>query len=322
MAKRSFGLKNFLFSFVIVCIVIYIFQNGNGSVKTIVAEKGTLEDIINAQGIVIKDEEVFCAGVDGNITYYHNDGEKVNKGLLIADINTNSSKIPCYSGRAGIITYKVDGLEDVYKYQDVLNLTSSSTVRKEFTETDSSKSPNVKNGDKLFKIISGFDYYIAATLSNEYAKLFEENKYVKIRVISNGTESDIWGYIKKINYGSEESVIILYFDDYFYKIYDKRYIDLQMITDIHEGLKIDSKAICEKDGVKGVYVVDISNIVKFFPVQILGQNDKDTVVYEGDFVSESQRRTIKLAEKTYETIKIFDKIVLDPDKVYEGQIVK
>jgi len=69
--KKSFGLKNFLFSFVMVCVVIYIFQNYNGSVETIVAEKGSLEDIVEAKGIVIKDEEVYSASIDGNVSYYH-----------------------------------------------------------------------------------------------------------------------------------------------------------------------------------------------------------------------------------------------------------
>jgi len=93
--KKSFGLKNFLFSFVMVCVVIYIFQNYNGSVETIVAEKGSLEDIVEAKGIVIKDEEVYSASIDGNVTYYLDDGEKINKGLLVADIHTdlNSSQI-------------------------------------------------------------------------------------------------------------------------------------------------------------------------------------------------------------------------------------
>ena len=90
MAKKSFGLKNFLFSFVIVCIVIYFFQNSIESVKTIVAEKGVLEDIISAKGIVVKDEEIYIANSDGFVTYYHNDGDKVNKGLLVADINTDN----------------------------------------------------------------------------------------------------------------------------------------------------------------------------------------------------------------------------------------
>jgi len=416
MAKKSFGLKNFFFSFVTVCVVIYIFQNSNGSVETMVAEKGNLEDIIKAKGIVVKDEDVFSANVDGNITYTHNDGDKVNKGLLVAELNTDSNtsqiksqiseletaielknsgiketvqvvdavkndeisqedlqtsilnndidniykiqvnnnealgisdnkykdydisqlesmknsllkslgtnKVPYYSNRSGIITYKIDGLEDSYKYENVFGLTPSSTVQMDYVETDSSKNANVVNGDKLYKIISNFDYYIAATVNNEFAKLFEENKYIKTRVISDGSESEIWGYIKKINYGSEESVLIIYFDDYFYKIYDKRYVDLQLITDIHEGLKIDAKALCDKNGLNGVYIKDASNIVKFFPVLILGRDENIAIISAGDYISENQRRILIISENTYETIKIFDKVVLEPDKVYEGQIAK
>ncbi len=418
MAKKSFGLKNFLFSFVIVCIVIYFFQNSIESVKTIVAEKGVLEDIISAKGIVVKDEEIYIANSDGFVTYYHNDGDKVNKGLLVADINTDNktanlkdqvdeieaaiklknneknkknhasdakvndeksekelqssilnkdlenvynivgqednnteasasdnkykdydlkqleslknsllknlgkNKLPFYSNRSGIITYKIDGLEDKYKYGDVLTITPSSTSPMEYVESDTSKNSSVANGQKLFKIIRNFDYYIAVTVSNEYAKLFEENKYIKTRISSGNDENVVWGFIKKINYGSEQSVLIIYFDEYFYKVYDKRYVDLQLITDTHEGLKIDAKALCEKDGMTGVYVKDVSNIVKFFPVEILGQDKKTAIIYIGDYVSENDRRVIKFSEKKYETIKIFDKIVLEPDKVYEGQILK
>nr|WP_312576001.1 HlyD family efflux transporter periplasmic adaptor subunit [Sedimentibacter sp.] len=421
MAKKNFGLKNFFFSFVMVCIVIYIFQNHNGSVETIVAEKGNLEDIIEAKGIVVKDEEVYSTEIDGNITYYHDDGEKVNKGTLLADIHTDSNsvqiknqieeiqsaielknsneklkkdndktsltseeainfqtavqtnilnnnlddmydtigqvsgnefqystgnkyddydvsylksminslsksldtnKIPCYSKKSGIFTYKTDGLEDYYKYENVLDITPSSTIQKEYVETDSSLSSEVSSGDKLYKIISNFNYYIAATVNNEYAKLFEANKYIKTRIKYDGQDVEAWGYIKKINYGSEESVIIIYFDDYFYKIYDKRYVDLELITDIHEGIKINTKALVENNGLKGVYIKDASNIVKFFPVEILGQDGDVTIISIGDYVSEDRRRVINISDDSYETIKIFDKVILEPNKVYEGQIAE
>jgi len=421
MSKRNFGLMNFFFSFVIVCIVIYIFRNYNGSVETIAAEKGILEDIIEAKGIVVKDEEVFSASIDGNITYYHNDGEKVNKGLLVADIHTDSNstqiknqiseiqtaidfknkneskekeqgenaitneemsilqndiqtsilnsnlddmytiigqvnnngvqssssnkydsynitdlksmisslskvlgtnKIQFYSQQSGILTYKIDGLEDSYKYENVLNLTPSSTIQMDYTETDSIKNLTVTKGNAIFKIIKNFDYYIAATVNNEDAKLFEENKYIKTRFKYDGLENEAWGYIKKINYGSENSVLIIYFDDYFYKIYDKRYVDLELITDTNEGIKIDTKALAQKDGLTGVYVADASNIVKFFPVDILSQHDNTSIISLGSYVSEDQRRVINVLDNSYETIKIFDKIILEPDKVYEGQIVQ
>jgi putative membrane fusion protein len=419
MARKNFGLKNFFFSFATVCLVIYIFKNINGSVDIMVAEDGNLEDVIESSGIVVKDEEVYAASLDGSVTYYYDDGTKIKEGQLVAELNTdtnsvqinkqieevqtaidlkkskiNSSaaeqavsketlssyeteiqasilnsdldamynivgqvdnksietysggeyeqydvdqletmkksllssvstkKVPYYSSMAGIITYKIDGLEDVYKFQDVLNITPSGTKEQEYNISDKSQSETVAKDESIYKIIRNFEYYIAATVDNEKAKLFEENKYVKIRVLTDGSEHVVWGYIKKINYGSESSVLILYFDDYFYKIYDKRYVNLQIITDIHDGLKISSVALTEKDGLDGVYVEDASNIIKFFPVEILGQNGDVTIVSSGEYSGENERRIIHINDKGYSTIKTFDKVILEPDKVYEGQIAQ
>jgi len=415
MARKNFGLKNFFFSFATVCIVVYIFQNINGSVNTMVAENGNLEDVIKADGIVVKDEEVYNATLDGSVSYYYEDGTKVKEGQLVADLNTDTNsaqinkqiaevqiaidlknnseentaavlsketlssyendiqasilnddinnvynivgqvnnngmntytddkydgydvaqletmknslissvstnKVPYYSSQAGLITYKIDGLEDKYKFENVLNMTPSSTIKQDYTMTDKSQSQTVVKNDSIYKIIKNFEYYIAATVDNEKAKLFEENKYIKTRILSDGVQHEVWGYIKKINYGSEESVLILYFDDYFYKVYDKRYVDLELITDIHEGLKVSTKALTEKNGLTGVYAEDASNIIKFFPVEILGQDENNAIVSLGEYVGENERKQINIADKSYPTIKIFDKIILDPDNVYEGQI--
>jgi putative membrane fusion protein len=410
MRKKNFGIMNFFFSFVIVCIVIYIFKNINGSVETMVANKGVLEDIIKADGIVVKDETAYSAASSGNVTYYREDGEKIKEGILIADLNQGSdsseisgelaeiekaienkknsgqaasssdsssanqselqegilnkdldkvysasgqgsnqsggskydiygiaeleqmksnlqgrlgtSKVSFYSEKSGVVTFKIDGLEDKYSYENVMDIQPSGTDEKESTAVDMKQKTSVSGSDKIFKIISSFDYYIAATMDNEKAKMFEENKYVKTRIISDSSSHEVWGLIKKINYGSERSVLIIYYDDFFHKIYDKRYVDLELITDTHEGIKINSEAVTEKDGMKGVYVCDASNIVKFFPVEILGDDGKTTIVYEGDFVSENQRRIVVVSDKKYDTIKFFDKVILKPEKVHDGQVVE
>lgn len=416
MAKRkNFGLKNFFFSFVIVCIVIYIFQTINGSVETMVAENGSLEDVINADGIIVKDEKVYNASVGGSVTYYCEDGAKVKAGQLVADLNTDTNsaqiskqiaeiqatidlkknnsnskaeslsqesltafendiqasilnnelsdmynivgqvnnkgnattyegsydkydiaqleamkkdlansisthKVPYYSGMAGLITYKIDGLENEYKFENVMNMTPSSTVKRDYSMSDKSQKEAVAENEGMFKITRNFDYYIVATVDNEKAKLFEENKYVKTRILSDGGQHEVWGYIKKINYGSEQSVLILYFDDYFYKIYDRRYVDLELITDIYEGVKIDTKSLTELNGLTGVYVQDASNIIKFFPVEILGRDEESAIISTGEYVGEHDRRIIKIDDKAYPTVKIFDKVVLEPEDVYDGQI--
>lgn len=416
MAKRkNYGIKNFFFSFAAVCIVIYIFQNINGSFETMVAENGSLEEVIKADGIIIKDEKVYNASLDGSVTYYYKDGSKVKEGHLVADLNSDlnsaqvskqiaeiqaaidskkntttsdsvaafsqenfatyeneiqasilnndlnnmynivgqvsdndiytyettyeqydlselealknslsksisTNKIPYYSGQAGIITYKIDGLEEIYTYEDVLNMTPSTIVKREYTVSDKSQKETVSEHEGIFKIIKNFDYYIVAAVDNEKAKLFEENKYIKTRIITNGTQHEAWGYIEKINYGSEQSVLILYFDDYFFKIYDKRYVNLELITDIYEGLKINTKALTQLDGMTGVYVQDASNIIKFFPVEILGKDENYVVISLGEYVGEHERRIINIDDKIYPTVKIFDKIILEPENVYDGQI--
>ncbi len=420
MAKRrNIGLKNFFFSLAVVLLSFYIFKYMNIAVETTVAENGTLEDIINADGVIIKDEHVYNATVNGSATYYYADGSKVKEGQLVADLNTdtNSSqinkqiseiqaainikknangtnteaatltqetlsafeneiqtsilnnefinmynivgqtnnnesivatvnegtyeqydlsqlesmknnleksisthKVPYYSAHAGLITYKIDGLENEYNYEDVHNMTPSSTIKKDMQLADKSSQVAFSANEGMFKIIRNFDYYIAATVDNEKAKLFEENKYIKTRILSDGEQHEVWGYIEKINYGSEQSVLILYFNDYFYKVYDKRYVNLELITDIYEGIKISNKSITQQNEFTGVYILDASNIIKFFPVEILGKDEENSIVSIGEYVSENKRRVIKIGEKVHPTVKIFDKIVMEPENVYDGQI--
>lgn len=418
MAKRkNFGVKNFFFSLAAVCLSFYIFQNFNGSVETMIAENGNLEDVIKADGVIVKDEEVYNATTDGSVTYYCEDGGKVKAGQLVADLNTDaaasdisrqvaeiqaaidlkknsldspvqnndveqeslisfeseiqasilnnelnnmynitgqatnitgvlpregdygqydttqletmkanlmagisSHKVSSYSEKAGIISYKIDGLEDEYLFENVLNLTPSATARKDYSVSDKSQSATVTANEGIYKIMRNFDYYIAATVDNDKAKLFEENKYIKTRILSDGEQHEVWGYIKKINYGSEQSVLILYFDDYFYKIYDKRYVDLELITDIYEGLKINTKSLTQLDGLTGVYVQDASNIIKFFPVEIIGSNDEYAIIDPGQYVGENERKVINIDDKLYSTVKIFDKVISEPENVYDGEI--
>lgn len=406
MARKNFGLKNFFLSFALVIIAIYVFQNFKSPADFMVAENGILEDVIKAEGIVVKDENVYSATLDGSVLYYFEEGTKIKEGQLIADINTDvdsvevnkqiaeiqsaidnrenseqvlsqenftayqnelqisilnnelqnmysiveqmtnndfysgkydeysisqlnemknnlsnsvsTHKVPYYSDRAGIITYKTDGLEDDYKFENVMDMTPSSTVRREYSFKD--KRETVQKDESFYKIIRNFEYYIIVTVNNEKARLFEENKYIKVRILSDGEQHIVWGFIKKINYGSEESVLVLYFDDYFYKVYDKRYVNIELITAAYEGLKIKNEALIEINGMKGVYVKDASNIIKFFPVEIQGSNEEYSIVFPGDYIGINERNIITIGEKRYPTIKIFDKVILEPDKVYEGQI--
>lgn len=423
MSKKSFGIKNFLFSFAIVCIVIYIFQHYNNSVDTETVELGSLEEAIPARGVVVKDETVYTATCDGNVIFHREEGERLNKGLLVADVNTDASaseinrqiaelntaielkknpqvdeaiatnvpehtdakkyeadmqesilrgdynsvysmldsigngsaviyesgkydgytvdeleamksnlsrgletnNIPYYSQRSGIISFMTDGLESMFSLDNADSIMPSDIRTSSYELTGSSADRAVESGDKLFKITENFSYYIAAAVSNDYIKLFTDGDEIKsdvrLKVNTGDTAFETWGEIRKINYGSEESVLIIYNNEFFYDIYDKRFVDVELIYRVHEGLLVSSSALTKRNGIDGVYVKDASNIIKFFPVDVLYKKNDVAIVSEGEYVSSTDRRCIEIYGSVEDTVKIFDRIVTEPERVYEGQIV-
>src|SRR5690606_22402387 len=117
-------------SFAFVVIAIYVFQNFKSPADFMVAENGILEDVIKAEGIVVKDENVYSATLDGNVLYYYEEGTKIKEGQLIADINTDADSAEVNRQIAEIQSARqklensgqVLSQENFTAYQDVLQI--------------------------------------------------------------------------------------------------------------------------------------------------------------------------------------------------------
>lgn len=373
MSKKRFYFRNYVIIFIIVCSFLYVVQKYNNMIDTSILEYDELEEIINTDGIIIKDEAILSSKSIGDVKYYYNEGQKVNKGAYLADISTVSSaeqinaeialinkalnstdsvitigngengkyskytndelkvlkesfekaltnnKVPVFSPKSGFVTYVFDGLEDTFKYEDVLDIMPSRLHNLEEVIVNTNNAGSVNVDDKLLKVINNFEFYMVCLVNNSDISTYKEGSYIRVRF--NDDDNIVFGYIEKINSSSEESVLIVSFDDFFYKVYNKRIVKTELIKNIYQGIKVDKEAVIEKDGITGVYVKDISNIIKFFPVDIIGSNDEYYMVSQGDIITEGDRGRITINDEIYSTVKAFDKVVLDPDKVYEGQIV-
>lgn len=254
---------------------------------------------------------------DSKYSGYNIDELKKEKQQLEDSLKNN--KISYYAPKSGFVTYIIDGLESKFKINDVNNLTPASLSNIIENPVNTIDIENVSNGDNLVKVINNFNYYIACIIDNDDLSLYKEQSYIKVRFDDN--ENIIYGWIEKINTGLEQSVLIINFDDFFYQIYNKRIVKLQLITNVYEGIKISKKAVLEKDGMIGVYIKDISNIIKFLPIEIIGENDEYYIVSQGSNAYEGNRGVITINGSSYYTVKTFDKIVLDKDKVYEEEII-
>lgn len=274
----------------------------------------SLYDIVHQ---IENDDEVFL-----DINEYENyELEKLYTLRENMSESIEDNKIPYYANKAGVISYKFDGLEEIYSIKKIDQFSENEMNILDLEYLDNSKITDVSDNQDLFKIVNNFEYFILVKLNNKLVNI-EENTYIKTRISNDDYSNVVYAYVEQINPGVEESVVVLKYSEYFYRYYYSRYIDVEIISsNMYEGIIIDSTAVTQKDNLIGVYVKDVSGVVKFFPIKIIVQNKDIIIASEGEKVSKGSRGSIIIDGKSYYTIKNYDEVILQPDKVYEGQIL-
>ncbi|KNF08719.1 hypothetical protein CLPU_5c00260 [Gottschalkia purinilytica] len=227
------------------------------------------------------------------------------------------ANIQYYSESPGIVSTKIDGLEEKFSAQRISNykLEDFDIVNKENKQQN--ENGQVKVGTPLFKIIDTYNWYIMSKTSIEHEKELKEGNVVLVKL--NKDNIELKGKIEKVKKQGNEMIVIIKFKDYLHKLYNDRYMNLKLIKNKYEGLKVPKEAIVEEDGIKGVYIKDISGIVRFRAVNILYQNDKYAMIKEED--RKNIEVTINGKKELRRSLQSFDEVFINGSKVKEGQII-
>ena len=141
---------------------------------------------------------------------------------------------------SGIVSYKVDGLEET------LTPDNFSALSKSYLESlDLKTGKLVATNEESGKVIDNFSCYIVTVSSSEEAKKAEVGKKIKIR-LSNNTEipAEITNVIKE---ESEEVLLILKIEKQIQELINYRKISFDLIWWDASGLKVPNQAIVEVD---------------------------------------------------------------------------
>ena len=207
--------------------------------------------------------------------------------------------------RSGIVSYKVDGLEETLTPQNF------STLSKEYLESLNLKTGKIiATSDESGKIINNFECYIATISSSEEAKNAQIGDNVQIR-LSNNVEIDA-----EIEYLSQENedevLIVLKIDRQIEELTNYRKISFDLIWWSYSGLKVTNHAIIEQDGLH--YVVrNRAGYLSKILVNVKKQNDKYSIVsnYTTDELRELGFTDSQIVNS--KTLYVYDEIVLNPD---------
>lgn len=206
---------------------------------------------------------------------------------------------------SGIVSYKVDGLEEI------LTPNNFSTINKEFLDSLKLKTGQlIATNIECGKVIDISKCYIATISNSEEAKSAEVDDSVKIR-LSNNKVIDA-----KINYISQESddetLIILEIDKQISDLANYRKITFELIWWSSTGLKVPNQAIVEENGLN--YVVrNRAGYLSKILVKVTRKNDKYSIV---STYSTEELEGLGFSDKEINSMKrisIYDELYLNPD---------
>ncbi len=146
-----------------------------------------------------------------------------------------------YAGNSGVVTYYIDGYE---------NLTLQDMTETLFDQKSYEKNYLVNNrlvaaGDPVYKLSTNEDWSIVIPVEEELAQTLLEKEYVNVRFLKNQYTS--WGQVDSFKNAEGDTFVSLTFTNSMITFCTDRFIDIELLLEDEKGLKIPNSSIVEKE---------------------------------------------------------------------------
>lgn len=205
---------------------------------------------------------------------------------------------------AGVVSYRVDGLEEVLTTDDFSNLTEE-----KLENLDLKTGKIVSTSTEAGKIINNFACYLATILDSEAAKNIEVGNKVTI-TLSSGNE-----ITTEVAYrgGQEDGRVLIVLDlkTLTEELIQYRKISLGITWWSYSGLKVPNSCILEDENGLKYVVRKKSGEEQKVIVKVLKRNDKYSII--GTYDNE-ELKALGVEIQNYNKISQHDSILLYPEK--------
>lgn len=234
----------------------------------------------------------------GEMTDFSVQLEALNGQLTSLSASLPSAKGQITAGESGYFVSKVDGYETVLTGEDLTKITP---------EYLSNISAEEYGGNVVGKIVSDYEWYIAAEVSLNQSLNYKEGDSLKLYTSVKSSPA-LPVTVKAINISESDAKAVIVFacNEMNSELAAMRSGPMTVVGAEYSGLKVSKKALRVVDSVRGVYVLNGMQI-NFVPVNILYSND----VY---MICEKQSDNDNV-------LKLYDQVVVKGKKLYDGKIV-
>lgn len=205
---------------------------------------------------------------------------------------------------SGIVSYKVDGLEEELTVQEFSKYTS-----------DYLENLNLKTGQIIAtsgeagKVIDNFTYYITTSMNSKEAMNSKIGDKIKLRFSTN---DEIKAEIVHINEEEDARVLILKVDRLTEKLINYRKISFDVIWSSDSGLKVPNKAITKDEKGLSYLIRTRSGYLSKLLVKIVNTNENYSIVTTYDSEELTELGFTQEEISNYRKIKLYDEVLLYP----------
>lgn len=199
---------------------------------------------------------------------------------------------------SGYFVSATDGYENIFSSKDISEITP---------ELLDSAKPQTYGSDVIGKLVSDYEWYIAAKVSVNDSFSYKEGDSLKI-LTSVKSSPELSVTVEKINVSdsSSQAVVLFSCNEMNSELASMRSGPMTVVKAQYSGLRVSRKALRVVDSVRGVYVLSGMQI-KFVPVNMIYSNDS-YIICEKDNGGEN-------------TLRLYDRVVVKGKKLYDGKIV-
>lgn len=204
---------------------------------------------------------------------------------------------------SGMISYKVDGLEEILTPDSIDNLTE-----KQLNDLNVKTGQIIATNNECGKIINNYYCYIATVVNKDKIENIEEGKSVKLRLI-NGDE--VSAKIEKVKEENNKKLIVFKITKGVEDLIEYRKINFDIIFWSYSGLKVPNSTIIKENELN--YVIrNRAGYRDKILVKIKKQNEMYSIIdeYSTEELKELGWTTSQIINK--KSISIYDEILVSP----------
>lgn len=172
----------------------------------------------------------------------------IEKLTSLDDDNTSAATYKkVVTKAAGIVTYYQDGFEKF----DIHNFKASDINKNNYKKVTLKTGDIINAGEPVYKLVTSENWYLIAPLSGKDVKALAGKETVRIN-IHNSSKNITCNY--ELTKKDDKDFIIISLNQQMVNYINERYIDIVIIMDQNNGLKVPNSSILEKE----VYKIPIA----------------------------------------------------------------